>query len=103
MKNPDRNTVSELSELPNIGKATACDLRLIGINHPKDLIGKNPFTLYEKLCEKTGTRLDPCVMDVFMSVVHFMEGGKPRPWWFFTPERKKLLSSGKIIKSRTCR
>jgi hypothetical protein len=31
MKNPDRKTVSRLEELPNIGKAMAADLRLIGI------------------------------------------------------------------------
>jgi hypothetical protein len=94
MKNPDRNTVSELTELPNIGKATAYDLHAIGINHPQDLIGQTPVLMYEKLCKKSGGRLDPCVLDVFMSVVSFMEGDKPRPWWFFTPERKKLLSSG---------
>jgi len=35
MKNPDRETVSRLDELPNIGKAMADDLYLIGIDHPK--------------------------------------------------------------------
>ena len=95
MKNPDRNKVSELTELPNIGKSIAEDLRSIGISHPQELIGKNPVLMYEKLRKKSGGRLDPCVLDVFMSVVSFMEGGKPRPWWFFTPKRKKLLSSGK--------
>lgn len=89
MKNPDRDTVSRLDALPNIGKAMAKDFRIIGIEHPKQLIGKDPYELYETLCEKTGTRHDPCVIDVFISVVHFMEGGDPLPWWAFTEERKK--------------
>jgi hypothetical protein len=91
IKNPNRNTVSKLQELPNIGRAIENDLRLIGIVHPKELIGQNPFEMYETLCEKTGTRHDPCVIDVFMSAVHFMEGGAPLPWWKFTAERKKRI------------
>ncbi len=92
MKNPDRETVSRLEELPNIGKAIGKDLRLIGIDHPRKLIGKSPFKLYEALCENTGKRHDPCVIDVFMSAVHFMEGGKPLPWWSFTKKRKNILN-----------
>jgi len=67
----------------------ADDLQLIGIDHPKKLIGKEPFELYDALCAISGKRQDPCVIDVFMSVIHFMEGGDPLPWWSFTDERKK--------------
>jgi hypothetical protein len=88
MKNPDRATVSKLVELPNVGDAMAGKLRLVGIDKPSQLIGKNPFELYEKLCIESGQKIDPCVIDVFMSVVHFMEGGEPRPWWSFTAVRK---------------
>ena len=91
MKNPDRETVSRLVDLPNIGKAIAKDLQLIGIDHPRKLINKSPFDLYKELCGKSGQRHDPCVIDVFMSAVHFMEGGDPRPWWSFTNERKKQM------------
>lgn len=89
MKHPDRETVSELTKLPNIGKAMAADLRLIGIDHPKKLIGKDPFALHEALCTMTGKKQDPCVIDVFMSAIRFMEGGEALPWWSFTDERKK--------------
>jgi hypothetical protein len=67
----------------------ADDLQMIGIDHPKKLIGKDPFRLYEKLCAISGQRHDPCVIDVFISAVRFMEGGDPLPWWAFTYERKK--------------
>ena len=95
MKNPDRKTVSRLEELPNIGRAMAADLRLIGIHRPADLIGKDPFKLYETLCTITGRRHDPCVIDVFMSVVRFMEGGDALPWWSFSEERKRNFRTGR--------
>jgi len=91
VKNPDRKRVSRLEELPNIGKAMAEDLRLIGIDHPVKLIGKDAFELYESLNRETGKRQDPCVIDVFMAAVHFMESGDPLPWWSFTDERKRRL------------
>jgi hypothetical protein len=99
MKNPDRDKVSRLVDLPNIGKAMAKDLQMIGIDHPRKLVGEDPFKLYKKLCDISGQRIDPCVNDVFMSVVHFMEGGDPLPWWSFTKERKKRISKTPIGKS----
>jgi hypothetical protein len=91
MKNPNRKTISRLVDLPNIGKAIAKDLQSIGIDHPRKLIGKDPYGLYNELCMLSGKRHDPCVLDVFISAVDFMEGGAPRPWWAFTDERKKRL------------
>jgi hypothetical protein len=93
MKNPDRHTVSRLEELPNIGKSIAGDLRLIGIDNPSMLAGKDPFELYDQLCCKVGKRIDPCVIDVFMSAVNFMETGVALPWWDFTASRKKKLKA----------
>ncbi len=100
MKNPDRATVSRLVDLPNIGKKTANDLQLIGIDHPRKLIGKDPFNLYEELCIVSGKIHDPCVIDVFISAVHFMEGEKPLPWWSFTDERKKRMEKERPKESK---
>ena len=95
MKNPNRETVSELEALPNLGKAISSDLILIGVNKPQNLIGEDPFDLYDKLCIKKGEHVDPCIIDVFMSVVNFMEGGEPKPWWEFTQKRKEILKREK--------
>ncbi|PID47311.1 MAG: mitomycin resistance protein [Proteobacteria bacterium] len=91
MKTPNREAISQLEELPNIGKSIAGKLRLIGIDQPKALIGKQPLELYEHLCAVSGERYDPCVLDTFISVIHFMESGEALPWWAFTDERKSLL------------
>ncbi|MHB8472248.1 MAG: helix-hairpin-helix domain-containing protein [Gammaproteobacteria bacterium] len=87
----DRSRVVVLTDLPNVGKAGAKDVRLLGIQKPSQLMGKCPFEMYEMLCEKTASRHDPCVIDVFLSVTRFMAGEEPRPWWAYTAERKQLL------------
>ncbi len=84
-----REKVQKLTDLPNIGVSMAKDLRSIGINTPDDLQGKDPFELYKNLCEKTGARQDPCVLDTFMSITDFMNGGEPKVWWEYTQKRKK--------------
>lgn len=88
----DRARVKQLADLPNVGKATADDLRLLGIHSPVQLVGECPFEMYERLCRETGRRHDPCVIDVFMSIVHFMNGEPPRSWWEFTQIRKRTLA-----------
>ena len=87
----DRSRLAALTDLPNIGEASAQDLRLLGIHQPSQLGDRCPFEMYKTLCEKTSTRHDPCVIDVFMSVTRFMGGEEPRPWWAYTGERKQLL------------
>jgi hypothetical protein len=91
----DRERVLELEDLPNVGKAVAADLRRIGIRKPGELAGTDPFAMYEQLGEVMGMRHDPCMLDVLISAVRFMEGGPPLPWWAFTAERKRTFALGK--------
>ncbi len=86
---PNRDEYAKLEQLPNVGPATAKVLRFIGINRPKDLLHRDPFALYKKLCTQTGERYDPCVLDTFIAAVRFMEGAPTRPWWAYTAERKR--------------
>jgi len=87
-----RDDVKELEDLRNVGPATAADLRHLGITRPQQLVGKDPFKLYEKLCRLTGVRHDPCVIDVFVAITRFMGGDKAKPWWKYTTERKRVLA-----------
>jgi len=89
-------TIQRLEDIPNIGKAIAEDLRRIGIQEPEGLKGQDPFRLYEALNLLLGRRQDPCVLDVFIAAVRFMEGGPPRPWWHFTAERKRALQGDAV-------
>lgn len=80
-----------LEQIPNIGKAVAQDLRILGIKKPADLKGKDGLKLYFKLNQITGQRHDPCMADTLLAAVDFMKGGKAQPWWNFTSLRKKML------------
>ena len=81
--------VRRFTDIPNVGPATAADFATLGLKTPQELVGKDPRALYDRLCRLTGERHDPCVIDVFVASVRFMEGGRARPWWAFTAERKR--------------
>jgi hypothetical protein len=79
-----RDRLIKLTDLPNIGPACADDLKLLGIDEPTKLRGRNPYELYEQLCTLTAQRHDPCVMDVFISNARCMDGKEPQAWWKYT-------------------
>ena len=76
MKSPDRNTVSKMTDLPNIGKAISADLERIGLTHPKQLIGKDAYELHKLLCAELGRKADYCIIDAFLSAIAYMQGGE---------------------------
>lgn len=77
-----------LEQIPNIGVSLAADLRSIGIAEPRELVGRDPYVLYAALCERSGQRQDPCVLDSFMAATDFMGGAAAAPWWHYTVQRK---------------
>lgn len=90
MKAHTGKEAKKLKDIPNIGKKVAEDLRFIGIQKPEQLVNKDPLKLYDSLCEQTGKYIDPCMLDVFMAAVDFMNGAQAMPWWAYTAQRKKL-------------
>jgi hypothetical protein len=93
MKSISRTEITDLQQIPNVGPSIAANLRLIGVSSPEDLLGKDPYTMYDNLCHTTGVRHDPCVVDVFIAAVRFMAGEPAKPWWKYTPERKRKLGA----------
>lgn len=89
MKAKNAEAVKRFQDIPNIGPAMEADFALLGITKSADLKNREPLELYETLNKKTGVRQDPCVLDVFMAAVDFMNGVPARPWWHYTAERKK--------------
>jgi len=89
-----RGNLQKLTDLPNIGPASAGDLSLVGINQPAQLQGRNPYEMYEQLCTIAAQRHDPCVIDVLISIARFMNGEELPSveelpsWWKYTDERK---------------
>jgi len=90
MKATDPRSARCLQDIPNVGPATESDLQRLGIRQPSDLAGQDAFKLYRRLCNLDDSRHDPCVIDVFMAAIHFMETGETLPWHDFSAERKRL-------------
>lgn len=87
----DRQRLQQLTDLPNIGPASAKDYQLLGYMQPQQLVGVSALALYQRLCAETGIRHDPCVLDVFLSVEKFLAGEPPQAWWAYSVQRQQLL------------
>lgn len=85
--------VTTFTSMPNIGRKMAEDFALLGFSRPSELAGQDPYALYDRMCELTRTRQDPCVADVYIAAVRFMEGSPPYPWWHYTDERKRAFAA----------
>ncbi len=89
-KAPTAHACHALEQIPNIGPSLAADLRAIGIERPEQLARQDAYQLYRMLCEHSGQRQDPCVLDTFLAAVDFMRGATAAPWWHYTAERKRV-------------
>lgn len=85
-------TERKLRDLISVGPAMERDFKLLGIKSVSDLAQRDPVKLYEQLCRKTGTRQDPCVLDVFRAAVAQARDPKlPAEkcvWWYWSRIRK---------------
>ncbi len=90
--------VARLEDIPNIGPAIAADLHQLGIASPSDLMGRDPYGMYDELCRITGQRHDPCLLDTFIAAVRFMQGEPKKPWWMYTAERKREMAARKLAR-----
>lgn len=84
-----QGVVVRLTDIPNVGKRVARDLEMIGIKAPEMLKDKDPVDLYKRVCTETRVKQDACLLDVFMAAVDYVNGAPARPWWYYTPERKR--------------
>lgn len=82
----------KLTTLRSIGKAAEKDFALLGINWVDELVGRDELSLYNELCQKTGVRHDPCVLDVFRCAVAQAENpelpAEQKDWWYWSTIRK---------------
>jgi predicted RecB family nuclease len=82
----------QLRDLSGIGPAMMKDLEMLGIRSVEQLARQNPQKLYNRLCEITGTRQDPCVLDTFTcAVAQARDPELPkdqRNWWYWSRVRK---------------
>ncbi|MBI3209450.1 MAG: mitomycin resistance protein [Candidatus Solibacter usitatus] len=82
----------QLKDLAGIGPRMLEDFQLLEVQSVTQLAKENPLRLYQKLCLMTGTRQDPCVLDVFTCAVAQAKNPKlpaeQRNWWYWSRKRK---------------
>jgi DNA transformation protein len=93
MKSYDSKQISRLEDLPNIGRSIANDLRAIGIKSPAELRKRAPLVVFDDLKDTMGRRHDPCVFYTLLSVKHFFDTSESLPWWRFTAQGRKTLTT----------
>jgi hypothetical protein len=89
-----------LEDLPNVGPAVAADFRRLGIGTPDEIRGRDPYMLYHDLCRATHSLHDPCMLDTFIAVVRYVDGGPAKPWWHYTAERKRYYRGAAKVAKR---
>ena len=82
--------MSELKNIPNVGKATERDLLEMGYTDIDSLKGVSAQTLYEQECALRGFTLDRCQLYLCRAVEYFVNTDRPDPqkckWWFWKDE-----------------
>ena len=76
---------SELESVPGIGRSIAGDLHGIGIDRVAQLAHADAQDLYDRVCEKTGTIHDRCLLYTFRCAVYYASRPVHDPeklkWW----------------------
>ena len=86
--------MSELTEIPGIGKVVSTKLARIGITRVEDFVGQDAEELYEKWClaAQDPYDVDRCVLYVLREAVYYANGGRDPEklkWWNWKDEKKK--------------
>src|ERR1700749_1202671 len=93
------NEKRKLTDLVSVGPATVNDLKLLGISRVEDLTDRDAVELYERLCELTGVRHDPCCKDVFNAAIAQSQNPdlpqEHKQWWYWSRLRKLRENGGK--------
>ena len=82
----------QLKDLAGVGPAMLSDLRILGIHSVNELALQDGKELYDRLCQRTGTMHDLCVLDVFCCAV--AQARDPElsieqsKWWYWSRLRK---------------
>jgi nucleotidyltransferase/DNA polymerase involved in DNA repair len=83
---------SALRDLVSVGPKTVLDFQSLGIRNIAQLARSKPETLYRRLYNLRGQRIDPCCLDVFSAAVAQARNprlpAEQRVWWYWSRQRK---------------
>lgn len=77
--------MTELREIPGVGKVIEQDLIEMGYTTIESLKGEHPEDMYERHCSQKGYQVDRCQLYVFRCAVYYAENEVHDPeklkWW----------------------
>ena len=92
--------MSELRNIPNVGKATEQDLIAMGYTTIESLKGKKADELYAEECALRGCALDRCQLYLYRAVEYFVNTENPDPmkcrWWYWKDEFVEVSPCGAV-------
>ncbi len=82
----------QLKDLAGIGPAMLKDFEILGVGSVAQLARRDGKRLYQELCRRSGTRMDPCVEDTLVCAVAQARNpelsAEQRQWWYWSRIRK---------------
>lgn len=77
--------MSELRNIPGVGKKTEEDLQMLGYTTIQSLKGADPEEMYERECLMKGCHIDRCQLYVYRCAVYYASTDVHEPeklkWW----------------------
>jgi hypothetical protein len=82
----------QLKDLRGIGERMLEDFQKLGIRSVPELKSRDAQKLYDRMCELTGTRQDPCVLDTYRCAIEQARNPdlpkEQTDWWYWSRLRK---------------
>jgi hypothetical protein len=82
----------QLGDLVGVGPAFLKDFEMLGVRSVEQLKHQDGQRLYDRLCELTGQRQDPCVLDTLNCAIAQAKNPdlpeEQRVWWYWSRLRK---------------
>ena len=84
--------MGNLGDLRGIGKAMLKDFELLGVKSVRQLKSQEAHELYDRMCEISGQRQDPCVLDTYRCAIEQARNPnlpeEQKDWWYWSRVRK---------------
>lgn len=85
--------MTELREIPGVGKETEKDLIALGYTTMAALAHADPEELYQRECAMKGTVVDRCQLYVYRCAVYYCNAEHPEPekckWWYWKDQKQE--------------
>jgi Pathogenicity locus len=82
-----------LRDLAGVGRSIEADLHKVGVKTVAQLAASDGDDLFQRLCAKTHSKQDPCVLDTFRCAIAQARNPQlpieQRNWWWWSRQRKQ--------------